>query len=152
MKTCKKCGHPKPLTEFYSDVSKRDGVGSYCKKCRVFWGKDYRAQNKEKIKAWKRNWAGLNVERRRDYLRKYRYNLDDAVFCLLLKTQQNCCAICAEPFNRPRDIHIDHDHVSKGVRGLLCQGCNQGLGNFRDSVPRLRAAMEYLENTKQTQT
>lgn len=31
------------------------------------------------------------------------------------------------------------------MRGLLCHGCNIGLGAFLDSAELLRCAIEYLE-------
>lgn len=47
---------------------------------------------------------------------------------------------------------IDHDHsccpgkksCGKCVRGLLCQGCNVGLGGFRDSAEAITGALAYL--------
>jgi hypothetical protein len=46
----------------------------------------------------------------------------------------------AEPFK----LVVDHCHSSKNVRGLLCAGCNAGLGSFRDSPDLLLAAARYL--------
>jgi hypothetical protein len=42
-------------------------------------------------------------------------------------------------------MHIDHDHKTGLVRGLLCKHCNQGLGHFRDSTTFLHNAVGYLE-------
>lgn len=46
----------------------------------------------------------------------------------------------ADPFR----LVVDHCHNSTKARGLLCHGCNVGLGNFRDSPELLMAAVRYL--------
>lgn len=45
-------------------------------------------------------------------------------------------------------VAIDHDHVTGNIRGLLCNGCNKGLGLFKDDVNILQKAKEYLLCTK----
>jgi hypothetical protein len=40
--------------------------------------------------------------------------------------------------------HVDHDHATGQVRGMLCSNCNQALGNVRDSVQVLERLAGYL--------
>lgn len=51
------------------------------------------------------------------------------------------CAICGEPTD---NFHIDHDHKSGSVRGLLCFRCNYMLGYAKENIAILAAAIGYL--------
>jgi hypothetical protein len=64
---------------------------------------------------------------------------------VLLETQREC-GICQTSFNGmdPRRIHLDHDHTTGEVRGLLCFNCNGGLGHFHDDPKLLLQAVTYL--------
>jgi hypothetical protein len=77
--------------------------------------------------------------------RAYRYGIDADEFTRLLDEQDHRCSICTKPFERGRDTHVDHDHTTGAVRGLLCSGCNTGIGALRHDVGLLRSAIEYLE-------
>jgi Recombination endonuclease VII len=59
----------------------------------------------------------------------------------LLELQQARCAVCGRD---DVELHVDHSYRTGWTRGLLCRTCNTGLGQFRDSVKRLRAALHYL--------
>ena len=45
-------------------------------------------------------------------------------------------------------FHVDHNHATKVVRGLLCCNCNFVVGHCLDNVEILRAAIAYLEGGK----
>jgi hypothetical protein len=79
--------------------------------------------------------------------RYYGISPDDAE--ALFEAQDRRCAICHTDTPNGRGTwHLDHDHRSGKVRGFLCQGCNNGLGFFRDDPLRLELAARYLrENT-----
>ena len=64
----------------------------------------------------------------------------------LLETQNNSCAICGiNADDLVQGLCVDHNHETNQVRGLLCNACNLGLGQFKDSVVFLSYAIEYLE-------
>ena len=81
-------------------------------------------------------------ERRRRIL-KSRYGITPEGFDELFKKQNGRCAICKQQYHST--LHIDHDHKTKEIRGLLCNNCNRGLGHFKDSKENLEAAVTYLE-------
>ena len=85
------------------------------------------------------------------YNRQYKYGMDQEQYDALLAFQNGACAICGttewhgSKLNVP---HVDHDHGSGEVRGLLCGGCNNGLGNFDDDPERMRKAADYIDRAK----
>lgn len=68
--------------------------------------------------------------------------VSDADYEAMLTAQGGGCAICHRP-PKTRRLHIDHDHKTLTVRGLLCHRCNRNLPNW---VTRewLRDAYLYL--------
>lgn len=74
-----------------------------------------------------------------------RYGLKPPELAVMMKVQSAACAICSNPFNGER-YHIDHDHCTGKVRGLLCASCNTGIGLFKDSPDILTRAARYLTN------
>lgn len=65
----------------------------------------------------------------------------------MIEDQNNQCAICLKEFDSEdrHAINIDHCHKTGRVRGILCQTCNRGLGQFKDNVDILNSAIKYLE-------
>jgi Autographiviridae endonuclease VII len=62
----------------------------------------------------------------------------------VIARQFGVCAICRREPDAGRRLHVDHDHDTGRVRGLLCFTCNNALGDFEDDPGRLRAAIGYL--------
>lgn len=86
---------------------------------------------------------------------KRQYGISAEEYYEILKTQNYVCAICKHPernldkrTGQPRRLAVDHCHGSGKVRGLLCQRCNQGLGNFLDNEKSLQNAITYLRGHK----
>jgi hypothetical protein len=66
-----------------------------------------------------------------------------------MQSQGGVCAICGREPEVPSGggepiLHVDHDHATGEVRGLLCRACHQGLRIFADDIDRLRRAVSYL--------
>lgn len=77
--------------------------------------------------------------------RRLRYGLLDEDFKRLIKAQDGRCAICRKPLKedtRKTEFHVDHDHVTKAIRGLLCIACNTRLGWLEKYWPTV---MAYLK-------
>lgn len=74
------------------------------------------------------------------------YNLTREQHEAMLQAQQHTCALCCMPAldGHSRGLVVDHDHATGLVRGLLCQSCNKGLGDFKDNPIALAKAIQYL--------
>lgn len=102
---------------------------------------------KEHRAAYMRAWYQKNPIKKKEYDLKKLYGITLAEYEALLVEQDGKCAICGqkdEYFN----LAVDHCHGTNRVRGLLCVGCNRGIGIFRDSPDLLMKAVEYLKNPK----
>ncbi len=115
-----------PKEQFGKNRSAPDGLTSYCRPCHNDKGK----------RTADRLYGGT-----REYHLRRRYGITSADYDALVAAQGGVCALCR--LRPPK--HVDHDHVTGRVRGALCSGCNQGLGNFRDDAAALRLAAEYVE-------
>lgn len=128
-RTCSKCGVTKWLESFHKDASCRGGRRPDCKDCVKVVRAKYLARNKDRIS--KRH-------------RAYKYGLSAEALEELLARGCSICGTAAEV--------VDHDHgccpgaytCGRCIRGALCQPCNRGLGQFRDSPALLKAALDYL--------
>lgn len=78
------------------------------------------------------------------YQAKFKYNLTETEYKNLMNSNDGTCDICENKFKSKNDKHIDHCHNSGKIRGILCNTCNQGLGYFKDSLPLLNNAINYL--------
>lgn len=78
-------------------------------------------------------------------MRQRLYGITPEQFAERLAAQDGRCAICrTDTPGGKGDWHVDHDHASGRIRGLLCHRCNLLLGNAGDDPARLQAAITYL--------
>jgi Recombination endonuclease VII len=128
------------------------------------YGRAYYQNNKEKLRersavaarkpaAKERTRQRNSSEIARIERLKSKHGITLEQFKAMEKSQVGLCAICKGPPNKvSRGIRrttpvlvVDHCHVTGSIRGLLCDRCNTGLGQFKDSVSNLRNALNYLE-------
>jgi hypothetical protein len=65
------------------------------------------------------------------------------------------CAICFQPetvvdpkTGKVRRLAVDHCHVSKRVRALLCYRCNTLIGNAQEDTALLHSAIVFINRFK----
>ena len=84
-----------------------------------------------------------NPERVRRWHLKANYGITPEDHALILADQGGGCAICKTPLDLTTG-HVDHDHETEGIRGILCGPCNRGIGHLGDDADRVRSAADYL--------
>lgn len=108
--------------------------------------KKYRATTKGKkaTQRAKTSVSGLTTRRSRA-LRQF-YNISMQEYDALHAAQGGHCALCpATTSDRSgRSLHVDHEHISGRVRGLLCAKCNTALGGLGDNEEGLARALAYV--------
>jgi len=125
------------------------------KECDLERKRRYREERKEELtarnKRYKDNWTPEQKLKRKIYNKKYfkynnkkpevinqnllrKYGITFKIREAMLKIQKNKCAnvLCGVELSqlKPRGTHIDHDHTTGSVRGLLCARCNTFLGRI----------------------
>lgn len=130
-KQCTKCKVEKPLEEFRRETNGPLGRFRWCRICQRASDKARYARNKDSVKD-------------ADYRRNYGFGLDQ--YNEMVQAQNGRCKICgtSKPGGRGNRLHVDHDHTTNVIRGLLCTNCNIGIGKFKDSPEFLETAANYL--------
>jgi hypothetical protein len=158
-KTCTGCHAVKPIDEFHVDNSKARGRVSQCRACQAVRRANnreaiaaskrrYRERHPERIAARTRAYQAANADRLRAKARRWRYGITADEFDARIESQGGGCAICRTPLAalRPNVVHVDHDHDSQVVRGILCGSCNRAIGALRDDPDLMRRAAAYVES------
>lgn len=118
-KWCPDCQAYQRLEDFPRNASSGDGWHSYCKTHHLDRGRG---------KYYERNY-GVTAQQVQD----------------MIEAQAGLCLICLRELDGK--AHVDHDHETGEVRGVLCFDCNGGLGQFRDDAYLLERAAKYLQGT-----
>lgn len=169
-KRCRACGLIKGRSAFGVWRGAGDGLKTVCRPCNSAATRRWRLANPEKQRAIETRRAPKTAEARaaeyaqrraerqtaagRLKWRNWRYRAGHGItvteYEALLGAQDGRCAICqleprgAGPANL--HLHVDHDHRTGTIRGLLCRACNTSIGQFDESPERLRAAATYLDH------
>jgi hypothetical protein len=163
-KLCKKCGVVKPIDAFYRATGTRDGRRGECIECSQVLRRAHYEENRERYIQRAKDWQLANPERTREtrrlrnahperkrkqrdayYRRTFGISADEVD--AMIAAQGGVCAICQRTPEREASWHVDHDHDTGAVRGVLCIDCNHGLGKLGDSIERLEFAIAYSRRT-----
>jgi hypothetical protein len=73
------------------------------------------------------------------------YGITIADWDRMFEEQGGVCAACRRPSPDGGRLHVDHNHKTKKVRGLLCSPCNIIIGQADEQPSRLRGIADYVE-------
>lgn len=131
--------------------------GPTCEPC---YTKEYRKRNPAVRKASQRNFFSNNPDYKRNRRRgldkqtrqeidrrsalKRDFGITPEQYDALLDIQNGVCAVCKKCCATKKRLAVDHDHRTGRIRGLLCAGCNRGIGFLMDSPEHLEQGARYL--------
>lgn len=92
---------------------------------------------------WKKAQAlKLNSKERWEWYIKAEYGLTIEQHNKMIEASGGLCSIC----RLKKKLHIDHNHTTGQVRGLLCKNCNYKLlGIIEKNVILAQRAISYLK-------
>jgi len=138
LKICPQCKLAKEKKEFGKDSTTSSGVSSWCKPCKKTWRAKKREDEPDRHKA---------IDFENDL--KKNYGINTHQYNKMFDEQKGCCACCGRSHTDfKRGLHVDHNHTTGQVRGLLCTKCNPGIGYFDESTEKLEMAIAYLNKFK----
>lgn len=127
-RVCPDCKIDKPTDQYYKQDDMADGYRIQCISC---------------------------IKERNEKLRfKRQYGLTLELYHIILEEQEYKCACCGTQIYKRIDspskkltAHVDHDHDTGRIRGLLCGTCNSGIGHLGDTQEGIERALEYVKQT-----
>lgn len=144
-KTCTGCKETKLITEFFKSASLSDGYHTQCKICKNKTVAQWRAKKKEHYNSYMKEFRKTHPEKyelARNRGLMHRYGISSEQYEQLFKQQEGLCAICKKTCSKK--LVIDHNHITKQIRGLLCTGCNVAIA-ILDNPELLQQAQKYLK-------
>jgi hypothetical protein len=156
-KRCPKCSEAKPVSEFYRNLKRRDGLYGYCKKCSDGQSSSWKKRNASAVKQMRVRSKLRDPNRYRRAAIKSTYGLTESAYEAMLVAQNGKCAIqsCGKHLRsifhgRSQDRKslacVDHDHVTGRVRALLCNRCNYVVGCVEKHGDIVSDAHAYLRS------
>lgn len=156
-KSCKRCGSdawymrsPKgkpqcaPCNQRWQKAQREDPIrGPEKKEAKKRYLRAYRERPEyaERAKVYRERAKETIATRYYTFGRFATYGLTLDQFHARFEAQGECCKICRDVMTK---VCVDHQHDTRRVRGLLCDLCNKGLGQFRDNPDVLRRAAAYV--------
>lgn len=143
-KQCYKCKRVLPNKFFYRSRRNKSGLSTYCIEC-------IKEKNKTQLKNKNKNYKKWYAKRGgkdwvRDYNLQQKYGITLEQYKLLLKQQDNRCAICGKhQIDEKRFFSVDHNHKTGKIRGIICNFCNNRLLRYlMDNRIRAKGLISYL--------
>lgn len=133
--------------------------------CRSCYERDLKERNpeyREKQKSNSRKWHEANREYKARWDKQYRqktgpkteeryyasilskFGMTKESYDQLLVSCDNSCQICGDKPYKGKRLHLDHNHATGKVRGLLCTRCNWYLATIERNPDVLDRIREYL--------
>lgn len=154
---CKRCRQAKSEDEFSRDSTRKTGRFPWCKSCQVEYARESKWQRDDAVKNGhvcplcdteirghpNRRFCSQTCKDRARSL-KARFGLTVEQFRLLIEEANGVCPICLES---TQNWHVDHNHSTGEVTGVVCNSCNIGALSRTYHNPRyIRRLLDYVEN------
>jgi hypothetical protein len=141
-KKCTACKEVKEVIHFYKDSGLSDGYGIKCKACKDITTAVWRAEHREENALVSKQYRQDNPDAYKNAVLKSMYGLTLEQYNGMLSEQKGLCKMCGKA---PKKVLVvDHHHITREIRGLLCHGCNRAIAIF-DNPKLLAAAKNYLK-------
>ena len=149
-KKCRRCDQVLPLTAFRSRKRKSGNVypSSYCSECHrkisAAWDAAHPREVKDRSESWHRSNRTYHLFLNWRYHLMAKYKLTPEKY-LELAGDPPRCGICGLERSQKNRLHVDHCHITKEIRGILCASCNHALERMT-TIPNWAAkAKLYLK-------
>jgi len=132
-KQCKTCLIVKEYSFFPKHKECKNGVSGKCKLC----------ENDRKRPL-------INKTKRKDTKYKRRYNLTTLDVQEMMNKQEEKCGICKKSISlsdvgEKSTANVDHCDQPWRIRGMLCYGCNVGIGLLKHDIKALESAILWIK-------